>query len=319
MKEITLLGCGVSGISFIERIRENGLAAKIVLIDKKNYYSERELSITHPADFKECWDLKKWAEEKNIEFIEAEVERINIRRRKVYFKQHEARDFEQLVVSTGLVSKKLPVKGEHREGFFYLSDIDAWKLKDLLKLSPEACVYASTFLGLKLAVSLASLKKEVRIVAENLDFLGSRAQEVIDYLGQRGISLYLNSHVEEAVGESRIKAIKISPLKVFPSQLLFIDSGFTVNKCFFEEEIISSDAISTISEGLYFMGDVSSKNIGEEIFFKFNHTQAKEDALALADYMVKGEPLTAEKMLLSEEGKNRLIDEFLAKQVCSNN
>lgn len=321
MKEITLLGCGISGAAFIERMRENGFTDKIILIDKKNYYSQRESSLSCPADFKRCWNIEEWAKEKNVEFIEAKVERVNIRRRKLYFKQHEARDFQQLVVATGMESKKLSLKGEHREGFFYLSDIDAWKLKDLLKLSPEACVWVSTFLGVKLALSLANLGKEVRVVAENLNFLGSRVQELLDYLGQKGISLYLNSRVEEAVGEARIKAIKISPLKVFPSQLLFVDSGFTPNKDFLEEESgeepLAGDIVSAASQEVHFIGDIASKNIGEEFFFKFNHIRAKKSALALADCIAKGESPVVEEMFLSEEDKNKIIDEFIAKQECS--
>jgi len=43
------------------------------------------------------------------------------------------------------------------------------------------------------------------------------------------------------VGEGVVKAAKLSPLMVFSSQLVFIDSGFVSNLNFFEDGIIIED------------------------------------------------------------------------------
>jgi len=288
MENITILGAGVSGLALIEEIRAKNIPCNIVLIDKCAYSHPGSEAIHSPGDISKRIDIVEWAKQKGVEFILAWAERINPRRRKIYFKEGQPRDFDNLIVASGLNSKKLPVKGEHREGFFYLSDIDQVKLRNLLRISNEACVYVSTWLGLRLAIALVALGKDVKIVSANLDFLGEDKEKVVMALGSKNIGLYLDAFIEEAVGEGVVKAVKLSPLMVFSSQLVFIDSGFTPNLKFFEDELIIEDNFFTNFEGIYLLGDVNRKDIDREVFFNSNYEDVKKQTRVFSEFITTG-------------------------------
>ncbi|MFH1503989.1 MAG: FAD-dependent oxidoreductase [Candidatus Omnitrophota bacterium] len=283
MKNITILGSGIAGLALVRKIRAENLECGITLIDKDLYYFCPKTIVSNPGDISGRKDILSLAKGLKAEFINAKVEKINPKRKKIYFsalggKAVEPLSFENLVITTGLVSKKLPIKGEHREGFFYLSEIDSFKLKDLLRVSGEAAVYVSTWLGIRLARALNYLGKEVKVVSESFDFLGEDKEAIINELREKNIVLYLNSFIEEAVGESMIKAIKISPLKVFSSQLLFVDSGFMPNLNFFEEEVISKEKFLTDFKGIYLLGSVNKQDmVVEEQVENFVNNTLKEE------------------------------------------
>lgn len=313
MKNITVIGAGTAGLTFIERIREKGWDCQITLIDKNDYYFPKKDLISRPGDISGRIELKPWAEDKQIEFINDFVERVSLKRKKIYFRQTEARTFDTLVVATGLSSKKISVKGEHREGFFYLSQIDPFKLKDLLRISSEVTVYVSTWLGIKLALSIRALDKEVRLVGPSLDFLGEDKKRVLNFLQEKNILLHLNTSLEEAVGEGMIKAAKILPLKVFSSQMVFIDSKFSANRGFFEEEVVLRDTFFTDFENSYLLGDVTRNDIEDEFFFDSNYKEAQKQAGILAEYFRdKKAPVFARKHFGLED-KKRIVDSLLSE------
>ncbi|MFH1519157.1 MAG: FAD-dependent oxidoreductase [Candidatus Omnitrophota bacterium] len=314
MENITILGAGVAGLALIEKIRARNITCNITLINKDSYSFPRRAIISSPADISQRIDLNQWAEARKVDFFLAQVERINPRRRRLFFKDGQPRDFDNLIIASGLVSKKLPIKGEHRDGFFYLSGIDSLKLNGLLKISKEVCVYVSTWLGLRLAIALADLDKEVRIVSANLSFLEEDKQKVINALEEKKIVLYLDAFIEEAVGEGVVKAAKLSPLMVFSSQLVFIDSGFISNLKFFEEEVSTQDVFFTNFEGIYLLGDVNRKDAANEIFFSTNHQAAKKQADLFIDFMATGQRPVFSKDNLEQKDLN-LNQEDISKEV----
>ncbi len=314
MENITILGAGVSGLALIEKIRAKNITCNITLINKDSCSFPRRGIISSPADISKGIDLNQWAQEQRCDFLLDQVERINPRRRKLYFKEGEPRDFDNLIIASGLVSQKLPIKGEHRDGFFYLSGIDPLKLNGLLKISKEVCVYVSTWLGLRLAIALTDLGKEVRIVSANLNFLEEDKEKVINALGEKKIILHLDAFIEEAVGEGVVKAAKLSPLMVFSSQLVFIDSGFIPNLKFFEEEISTQDLFFTNFEGIYLLGDVNQKDIANEIFFSTNHQDVKKQADLLVDFMVTGQRPVFDKDSVENKDLN-LSGDGISKEV----
>lgn len=311
MENLTILGAGIASQVLIKKLRQENASCKIALIDKNNYYLSKEDLINRPGDISRRIDLEQWAQSLDVEFINDKVERVNPQRRKIYFKQNQVREFTKLIVATGLISKKMTLKGEHREGFSYLSGIDPLKLKGLLRISGEVCVYVSTWLGLRLAISLASLGKEVTIVSYSLDFLGQEKEKIIGLLNEKNISLYMNSFIEEAVGEGMIKAVKISPLKVFSSQIVFIDSGFSPNVTFFEEEVRLHETFFTDFEDIYFLGDINSQDIEKEVSFTSNYENAKQQATIFSEFLLKGIRPDIDSLVRVEDNIKINIDKIL--------
>jgi NAD(P)H-nitrite reductase large subunit len=308
MQEITIVGAGLAGVNLVEKIREENNQIKITLLDKNPYHFVKKY-ITQ-LNLNNWFFLEKWAKEKRIDFIKGKVERISIKRKKIYLKENNFLEFNNLVLCTGLVSKKNFVKGTHLEGFFYLSEIDFFKLKDYLKVSSEITIYVSTILGLKMALRLHSLGKEIKILFPCLDFLGNYKQKLLMFLKEKGIIFYENANLEEIIGEGRIKAVRISPFKIFSSQMVIIDSGFLPNDEFFEEEVKVKEGFFTNFEGVYFLGDVNRQN--EEIFFLFNYQETIEEAKVFADFILnKKKDSFFKKGEASMEDKEKMIEEML--------
>ncbi len=311
MRDITIIGAGLAGITLIEKLREKNDRVAITLIDKNTHHFCRKDLILQPGNLSKRFLLKEWAQSKNVQFINDTVERINPRRRKIYLKQEEPKEFDSLVIATGLVSKKLEIKGDHRDGFFYLAGMEPYLLKDLLRISNEACVFISTLLGIKLSLALASLGKEVRAVSADLDFLKQDKESVINLLTQKGISLHLGSFIQEAVGEATVKAVKLSPLKVFSSQLVFIDSTFKPNLDFFEDELVIRDNFFTDHEDVYILGDAGRSDIETEIAFVNNYEEAKTGASSFSDYLLEQKAPVFERKTKSDESIHQAIEALL--------
>lgn len=311
MKDITVVGAGIAGLRFIEKIREKDPSVKITLIDR-NPYSFSGKRFLESFSYKGIINLEEWSQSNNVEFVCDCIDRISAQRKKIYFKENKSRAFNLLVMATGLNSRKLEVKGQHREGFFYLSQINPYLLRDLMKISDSAIVYAETFLGVRLAMRLYSLEKEIRVIAKNWDFLGEDIVKVVDAFAEKKIPVYMNIDLDEAIGEGMVKAVKVNPLKVFSAQLLFIDSGFSVERGVFEEEVILKDTFFTQNEDLYIIGDANLDVEYNGRFFSNNYDQAKIQAELLAQYLVDGN-LPEHERKPDDSLRSQFIEEVIGK------
>ena len=54
---------------------------------------------------------------------------------------------------------------------------------------------------------------------------------------QKNIDVYFDTKIEEVIGESMVKALKLSTPKVLSSQLVLIDSGLAPNRKLFAEDL----------------------------------------------------------------------------------
>jgi NADH dehydrogenase FAD-containing subunit len=311
-KEITVLGAGSAGMSFIKSLRGRNKDIKITLIDKGKYYFDRKKFI-ETLNTKEYLSLADFSNANNVEFIQEIVTRINPERKKIYFKEKEPIDFKVLVIAAGVKSKNISIKGDHREGFSYLSDIELFIMKDLLKICDEAIGYVSTILGIKLAFALKLLTKDVRILADSWEQFASSKEKIIGSLEKNNIPFHLGVSIEEVIGEGQVKATKINPLKVFSSQFVFIDSGFTPNLGFFEEGIETKEDMTTNYADIYVAGDANAKNISEDYFYLFNQEEAQTQGALLAHYLLDGRPPSFQRKIASEEEKARVIEDMLQK------
>ncbi len=301
MQNLIILGAGVAGLTLARRVKGKNKNCNIRLIDKNEYYICREKIIDNPADISSKINIAEAAQNLGIGFINDFVDKISPRRKKLYLKQSESLDFDNLVIASGLISKKKDIKGEHRDGFLYLSDIGPFKLKDLLKISSEVCIDVSTWLGVRLALAIKKLDKEVRVIVSDLDFLGQDKERVISALKQKEIIFHFDSKIEEAVGESVVKAIKISPLKVFSSQILIVDSGFEPNFKFFEEGINIKNNFCTDYEGIYLIGETALESIGINKFFLSNIDDINRQLDSFVKFITEGEEIDFSPKGLEED------------------
>lgn len=312
MKEIVVLGCGEAGLNFSKTLWDNNSDFKLTVIDRLPYYFNKKEWIESLTP-KTWTKLKDFATKYKIDFILDKVERVNPSRHKVYLKEGEPVGYDILVVASGFKSNKIEVKGDHREGFFYLSDIEPFKVKDLLRISQEMVVCVSTILGLKLAISLYGIGKDVQIICNNLDFLGEQKEKFIELCRQKNIIVYTNCICEEVIGEGVVKAVKLNPLKVISSQLVFVDSGFSPNFDFFEEAIEIKDTFFTNFSDIFFLGDVNGIGNDMQSSLIFNNENVQQQVKMLADFILGNKINTFTPRVVSEIDLQNNIQEMLTR------
>ena len=315
MANITIIGAGEAGIHFIKEVRSLKDNSKITLIDKRDFYFERRNILN-------CWIREdgctitrfndEFCSKHSLEYIKAVVERINPNTKRIFFKGHSSVDFDILVIAIGAVSKKLSIKGDFREGFFYLSDINPIDTRDYLGISKDVTVYASTILGIRIALFLSSLGKDVKLITGNLSFLGEYKERFIDLFRSRKVDIYFNCRIEEAIGESSVKAVRITSPKFLSSQVVFIDSGFTAPKIFSDSDIDIKDDFHSNCSDIYVLGEAANKSIGDEKFFINNAQNIRIQARSLAYHICRGAASDNTDIAPLAEGEflEKVIEEF---------
>ncbi|MDD4294939.1 MAG: FAD/NAD(P)-binding oxidoreductase [Candidatus Omnitrophica bacterium] len=298
MNVITVIGAGRAGRQLVEKIKKIDPAVPITIIDKNTVWVDNEslFKMSTPAVRLE---LSDWAEKNNVTFINAFLDRISARRKKLYFKDRDVMDFEKVILATGIKSKKLDIKGMHREMVCYLTDIEMSDFKNTMRVAVEITVIAETLVGLFFAVALKEKGKDVTVVMSDSSFLGAEHDELISLLNGHGITVYDNAKISEIIGERYARAVKIEPLKVFSTDIIFVDSGFCANNEFFDDPIMLKDKFFTQYPAVLAVGNTVNDELMDNSKITYDGVDINGQADVLSAYLVTGE-----KLLLDRIGQN---------------
>ncbi|MFO8052784.1 MAG: FAD-dependent oxidoreductase [Candidatus Omnitrophota bacterium] len=302
--KLTVIGAGIAGTSFVETIVRSNQKIDITLIDKKDFYFPKSQISKNPVDLKQIKKNDQLAKEMGINFVCAKAEKVNQRRKKIHLVDSENLEFENLIIASGASNKKIEIKGTKKEGFFYLSEINPFSLKVLLKIHDEAVLFVNSLEGIKFSLFLKSLQKEVRVIATSLDFLGQDQQAIVDILEKKGIVVHLGYTLDEVIGEKSVKAVKIVKnaddsfleegnlsMKVFSSQLVFVDSSLDPNLNFLgdlETNFEKKDFFSRCGE-IYIIGDAGKLDITDQKCYTKNNLRAEKEGVVLANHFLGAE------------------------------
>ncbi|MCF7886818.1 MAG: NAD(P)/FAD-dependent oxidoreductase [Candidatus Omnitrophica bacterium] len=302
--KLIVIGSGIAGSSFLKVVARSNQKIDITLIDKNDFYFPKSRISKDLADLGQVKKNDQLAKKLGIKFICAKVEKINQKCKKICLDNSQKLEFENLIIASGVSNKKIEIKGTRKEGFFYLAEVNPFLLKVLLKIHDEAVLFVDSLEGIKFSLFLRSLQKEVKVVAASLKFLGQGQQVIEDLLEKKGIVLYLGYNLEEVIGEKSVKAVKIIknaidnsldeenlPIKVFSSQLVFIDSSLHPNLSFLgdlEANFEQKDFFLNYST-IYIIGDAGKLDIKNQKCYAKNSLRAKGEGVALANYFLGSE------------------------------
>ncbi len=283
MKQLCILGAGKAGLTLAKEIRQLNPDIKLVLIDRRRYFWENKdlFYLLAGKDKSKVVDLKKLSQDMGVEFINKEATKVIFRTKTITFKDKTSIDWDNLVIATGFSSKILPIKGTFYEDVFYLSEIDLYKVYDCLKVAKDIIVFSSTFLGIKLALYLSLIDKEVKVVCSDFSFLRDRKEEIIAFLQKRNITVYKMA-LEQIVGEKYVKAVKLSNGKFLSANCVFLDSGFTPRG----KVLIDEGGQNVSLDNVYLLGDANIDDTQEKFFFFNNSQEVEEEAKLLARYLI---------------------------------
>jgi thioredoxin reductase len=302
--KLTVIGSGIAGCFFLEAIARSNRKINITLIDKNDFYFPKSRISKDLTDLKQVKKNDQLAKKLGIKFICAKVEKINQKQKKIYLDNSQKLEFKNLIVASGASNKKIEIKGTKKEGFFYLAEINPFLLKVILRIHDEAVLFVDSLEGIKFSLFLKSLQKEVRVVATSFEFLGKDQQAIEDLLKKKGIVLYLGYDLKEVIGEKSVKAVKIVknviddsldeeniPIKVFSSQLVFIDSNLHPNLSFLGdlEANLEKKNFFLNHDAIYVIGDAGKLDIKNQKCYAKNSLRAKKEGVALANYLLGSE------------------------------
>lgn len=233
--KVAVVGAGNSGISCLNSL-EKREDLKVYLIEKNIPSFRKELLSDWLIDkvFDSRFFIPLEELKDNFSFLELihdKAIRINFEKRKIFFKEKEPLDFDKIILCCGRKPKKMDFDGALRQGVYYLASSWPPDLKKNIRVFSHVIVYVETILGIELAIKLASLSdKEIKVVAGSLNFVPEAYRDrVSGVLKDRGIDLYQDCGISEALGESRLKALKLSNGKFLACDILVLDTELLPN------------------------------------------------------------------------------------------
>ena len=288
---VVLAGLGIAGKSFLDCLEKAQDDLQLFLVEKDTRPFKRYLFFDWLIDKVSDDDFFIGFEDlvnkfPSLEIISDKALRVNFDKKKIFFKEKEALDFDKLILACGTKHKRLEFPGVFKEGIYYMGDSSLINLKQTLRIFNNIILYLETFLGLELALRLASFPgKEIKIVVDNLDFIPlDYRQKLLDLFKQKGIDVYFNQTIVEVMGESRVKAAKISSVKFLACDILILDTMLSANTdlvkdnpSFFNNATLDiGQYLNTNLDFCYSCGDMINLRLGSQRFLVNNREIASQ-------------------------------------------
>jgi len=176
--------------------------------------------------------------------------RISVKRKYLTTEAKNQINYDRLVVvDTGHLILP-PVKGHQRTGVF-----DCWRLSSIkalkkhLPFSDHVTVVMSNIQGLNMACALSGLKKEVAVISSGPGLLPEIFDEetgllLKQILEGKGIRVFGENAVEEILGETEVKAVKLKSGKVLASDTVIFDEAKVDLRVLSEPNLTDQDQIA---------------------------------------------------------------------------
>ena len=270
-----IIGNGIGGLSAAREIRSHDKESRIVLISKEPYLTYYRPKLTEgifedfSVDSLLVYD-EKWYRQRNIEIVlKTAVEKIDIYNSIVHLDDSRKVEYEKLLIATGSHPFIPPFKGKDKEGVFALRTLqDLYEFKEFLKSCNTVSVVGGGLLGLEAAWSLKQLGKEVNVIEFAPYLLPKQLdKELAGKLERRlnslGLNIYINSQVEEVLGDTRTNRIKLNGDREIATEAVLVSSGIRPNLDLIKDTPIEYDKgikvdslMRTNVENVFAAGDV---------------------------------------------------------------
>ena len=182
-----------------------------------------------------------------------EITRINFNRKRVFMEDRQSVDFDALIMADAPQVKMPAYKGIRRSGVFHLARLETVKsLVRFLPFAETALIECKSWQGVETALTLKALGKEVIIVAgaEFLlnDILAQDAcLKLARLLDKRGVQVVLNNGIEDILGETEVKAVRLKSGKVFASDMVVLEDVQPDLRFLAEGELVAGEHIPVVA------------------------------------------------------------------------
>jgi len=221
------------------------------------------LSQQKKADELAVADAQNFAQQGGRFITDTVPDRVNFNRRQVTTKSKEKIDFEYMVIDETGSDQWPSIRGIQKSGVFALRRYcDVTKILHALPMADTVAVVSDTLWGFKAACALRRENKQIILITTHprlLDdlFDEETTQYISDNLETWGIRLFVSENVSEFLGDSDIKAFRLSSGKVISSQMIIFPDALCDYKIFkdsglnYDQTIKVSDSFETNVENIF--------------------------------------------------------------------
>lgn len=281
VEKIIVAGAGAAAYRFLDSYRNLNSKDEIVVISKeRNAFYDRVLLPEYVNDKLPWQRLLKFrnAEMENLNFglqTENEITGINREARYVLDKRGIKHFYDKLILATGSRAHLPPdAPGKLDNVMTMRTRLDADRLKKYLRDGAHIVIIGGGLLGLELAVSLREIGVAVsilqlgsRLMERQIDHMAS--QLLLDYIDEKGITVYMNDQLIDAEQEDQSRKLKIhlrSGRNLYADAMVYA-VGTRPNIEFAVEAgidtargIIVNDNLQTSDPNIFAIGEIAEHN-----------------------------------------------------------
>ncbi len=285
MAKIVIIGNSAAGFSACRALRADPASHEIALVSNEGYpaYNRNALADYFSGSIKErelflC--PESFYRDNGIAFLAgAGVSRLDTKKQRLVLKNNDKVNYDYLIIASGSKPELPDVPGKGKDGvlaFYYLEDLQ--RIKDRLMISQVACIIGRGQLCVKLAETIASKGKEVKIIS----------RQPFDFTATEKIELIVNTQVSEFIGEGELQAVKLDSGKVIGASLAVFAGDSVPSTDFLKETdiklsagyVLVDDAMRTHLENVFACGSVCVRPILQDAPAKTWDQACAEGALA---------------------------------------
>lgn len=235
MKNIVLIGNSIANRAAIEEIRKNDKDSTITLVSADAFYPYgRDRLLAHlgrEIKEKQVFDRpESFYKTHNVRVVTGQpVARFNFKRNQVVLENKEQLAYDILILAD-LAAPRLPdIKGNHKSGVYHASRLaDVKAILDQALFAETIVVQVSSLAGFLTLCALSQHKKELVVSCGQSEILSNmldaESSNILKQLLEfKGIRLMMENPIEEILGDSDVKAVRLKSGKVFSTEMVILD------------------------------------------------------------------------------------------------
>ena len=272
-EHVVIIGNGIAGITAARHIRRiSDKRITVISAESKYFFSRTALMYVYMGHMK--WEhlepYEDWFWEKNrIELKQTYVERIETVSKMLFLRGEETLKYDQLIIATGSVPRKLGWKGENLPGVQGLvSKQDLELLEENTRNNcKKAVIVGGGLIGVELAEMLHTRNIPVTmLIREDSFWRNVLPQQDADFISRHikshGIKLQFQTQLDSISGKERVRTVKTKDGEEIETDLVGIAAGVQPQIAFLkgseiatESGVLVNENLQTNVEGVYAIGD----------------------------------------------------------------
>ncbi|XP_063082128.1 apoptosis-inducing factor 3 isoform X3 [Cavia porcellus] len=249
---VLIVGAGAAGLVCAETLRQEGFSDRIVLctLDRHLPYDRPKLSKSLDAQPEQlALRPKEFFRAYGIEVLtEAQVVTVDVRNKKVVFKDGFKLEYSKLLLAPGSSPKTLSCKGKEVENVFTIRTPEDANRVVRLARGRNAVVVGAGFLGMEVAAYLTEKAHSVSVVELEetpfRKFLGERVgRALLKMFENNRVKFYMQTEVSELrAQEGKLKEVVLKSSKVVRADVCVVGIGAVPATGFLRQSGIGLDS-----------------------------------------------------------------------------